>query len=594
MNFLYALPKCAFSIAIFLVILFGFSLSAHAADVTLTASPTSVSIGQSITVSYSVAPTSYRSSDSILMVNADTNYIVATQRVGDAQSGTKTFSTFKPGTYVFKYRASISKYPILATSESVTVNVPSASLYTLSVNKTSLQSGESLVITYAAPTGAHQSSDSIVLIDTATNRVVTSGSLGKISSGTKTLVVRNPGIYTVGYRLGITGRPIIKTVGPVTVSLPDASQYTLTTNATTLRMGEPLIVTYRSPATTYQSSDSIIVFDTVTNRVVSSQSIGKTNTGTKTFILRTPGNYTIGYRINITGRPVVKTAGPVIVQLPDASLYTLSTNITTAEIDQPITITYAAPAYAHQSGDDIILYDAETDRQVSSVTVGSSPSGTKTIRIPKAGTYYFGYRISTTGYPVIVKSAEISVVYVNLERIENYPLRNGPVIALGDSITFGRDATIGNDYVSLLSERLSVPIINAGVNGDTTTEALARLDADVLSKNPSLVIVFLGGNDFLQKVNTATIFSNLDTIVERITDDGSAVLILGYKNYFLINYDSQYRNLAWDNGAAYTPNVMEAILGNPFRTTDLVHPRDNGHDLIADRVEPYLRALLNR
>jgi len=594
MNYSHAGRKSAYFIGVLFVFLFGFSFSAHAADVTLTASPASVSVGEKITVSYAVATTSFRTSDSIIMVNTDTNYIVATQRVGDLRSGTKTFTTFKPGTYVFKYRASISGYPILGTSGSVTVKIPNASLYTLSLNTTSLQSGEPLVVTYAAPTYAHQSSDSIVIVDTATSRIVATQSLGTSPSGTKTFTLRNVGTYTVAYRLAVTDKPIIKTAGPVSVRLPNASLYTLSTNATNLRSGEPLVVTYAAPAFAHQYADSIVVFDTATKKVITSQSVGKDISGTKTFTLRVPGNYTVGYRMNITGKPVIKTTGPIVVRLPESSLYTLTPSITTAEIDQAITVTYASPVYAHQYGDDIILYDAVTNKQIDSETVGRSPSGTKTFKIEKIGTYYFGYRMSISGYPVVIKSQQISVVYVNLARIENYPLRRGPVIALGDSITYGRDATPGNDYVSLLSERLDMPIINAGVSGDTTAEALARLENDVLSKNPSLVVVFLGGNDFLQKVNTATIFSNLDTIVERITADGSAVLLLGYKNYFLINYDTQYRTIAWEDGAAYTPNVMEGILGNPFRTTDLVHPRDNGHILIADRVEPYMRVLLNK
>lgn len=594
MNSLTALTKSALSIGVCVLVLFGFSLSAHAADVTLTASPTAVSIGETITVSYTVATTSFRTGDSIIMVNTDTNYIVATQRVGDLRTGSKTFTTFKPGTYVFKYRASVSGYPIFGTSGSVTVKIPSASLYTLSLNTTSLQSGEPLVITYTAPTYAHQYADSLVVIDTTTNRIVTSQTLGASPSGTKTFVLRNPGTYAVTYRLAVTGRPTIKTAGPVAVRLPNASLYTLTTNAANLRSGEPLVVTYATPAFAHQYADSIVVFDTATQRVIASQSVGKSISGTKTFTLRTPGNYTVGYRMSIAGNPVLKTSGPITVRIPESSLYTLTPSITTAEIDQAITVTYAGPAYARQYGDSIVLYDAATHKQISSQTVGLSPSGTKTFKITKVGTYYFGYRMYISGYPVVIKTQQISVVYVDLARIENHPLRTGPVIALGDSITYGRDATIDKDYVSLLSDRLDVPILNAGVSGDTTTEALARLETDVLSKNPSLVIVFLGGNDFLQKVNTATIFSNLDTIVERITADGAAVLVLGYKNYFLVNYDAQYRSIAWEDGAAYTPNVMEGILGNPFRTTDLVHPRDNGHALIADRVEPYLRVLLNK
>ena len=590
----HTLTKSAYFIGIFLTLLFGVSAPAHAADVTLTASPTSVSIGEKITVSYAVATTSFRTSDTIIMVNTVTNTIVESERVGELRTGTKEFSTFKPGTYVFKYRAYLSRYPIFGTSNEVVVKLPSATLYTLSLNATALQSGEPLVVTYAGPANAHQSGNSIVIVDIKTNRVITSQSLGTNPSGTKTFIVRTPGTYTIGYRLAVTGSPILKTAGPVTVRLPNESLYTLTTNTSSLRSGEPLVVTYASPIFAHQTSDQIAIYDAVTKKLITSQSVGKSTSGTKTFVLRNPGTYLVGYRMNITGYPVVKTTGQITVRIPEASLYTLTPSITTAELDQPITITYASPAYAHQFGDDIILYDATTNKQVESETVGFSPTGTKTFRVSKTGSYYVGYRMSITGYPVVIKTPTISVVYVNTARIKNYPLRTGPVIAFGDSITFGRDATPGNDYVSLLSKRIGVPITNAGVSGDTTSGALARLERDVLSKDPSLVIVFLGGNDFLQKTDTATIFTNLDTIVDRITQDGSAVLVLGYKNYFLVNYDARYRNVAWEDGTAYTPNVMEGILGNFFRTTDLVHPRDNGHILIADRVEPYVRTLLNK
>ena len=61
------------------------------------------------------------------------------------------------------------------------------------------------------------------------------------------------------------------------------------------------------------------------------------------------------------------------------------------------------------------------------------------------------------------------------------------VIAFGDSLVEGVGATAGHDVVSVLSERLGTPIINAGRRGDTTASALARLDGAVLSRNPRVV-----------------------------------------------------------------------------------------------------------
>lgn len=571
------------------VFLFGIVSPAHAADATVSVQVSSVEIGQPITVTYSVATTSFRTNDRIIMVNEVTGRTISTQYVGSTKSGVKTFSTKIPGTYVFKYQANILKSPIFGTSDSVLVRAPSASAYTLTVNATTLSIGQSLVVTYAGPQLAHQSSDSIVILD-AQNRQVASQSLGVSPSGSKTFTLRNPGTYTAQYKLSLAGRPVVKTAGPVTVRSADASEYTLTLSATTLTIGQSLVVTYAGPRLSHQSGDSIVIVDSQ-NRQITSQSLGVSPSGSKTFILRNPGTYTVQYRLALTGRPVIKSAGPVTVGIPNASLFTVSANINTAEIGQPITVSFSAPTPGYQSADSIVLFEQPTGKIIKTVPVGTRATGVKIFEITKPGTYGFAYRLSLAGNQLIAKSETVRAVYVNTSRIENYPLGTGPIIALGDSITFGRDATAGNDFVSLLSSRIGETIINAGVNGDTTAEALARLDIDVLSKNPRLVIVFLGGNDFLQKVNTNTTFNNIGTIVDQIEANGSAVLVLAYKNYFLVDYDARFRELAWARGAAYAPNVMGGVLGNPFYTTDLIHPRNNGHKILADRVEPYVRAL---
>ena len=77
------------------------------------------------------------------------------------------------------------------------------------------------------------------------------------------------------------------------------------------------------------------------------------------------------------------------------------------------------------------------------------------------------------------------------------PTTGQSIIAFGDSLVEGRGATPGNDFVAVLSRRLGVPIINAGRSGDTAGAALSRLDHAVLARSPRVVIVLLGGNDFL-------------------------------------------------------------------------------------------------
>ena len=69
------------------------------------------------------------------------------------------------------------------------------------------------------------------------------------------------------------------------------------------------------------------------------------------------------------------------------------------------------------------------------------------------------------------------------------------MVILGDSLSAGTGAAKGEGFVDLLQQRLGVEIVNRGIPGNTTAQGLARLDKDVLSLKPSLVIVELGGND---------------------------------------------------------------------------------------------------
>ena len=76
---------------------------------------------------------------------------------------------------------------------------------------------------------------------------------------------------------------------------------------------------------------------------------------------------------------------------------------------------------------------------------------------------------------------------------------------------------------------IAKPVINAGVPGDTTASALKRLQRDVLSRSPDMVLVTLGGNDLKNGVVKDIAFENLKRIVESIQGQGARVIIGGLK-----------------------------------------------------------------
>lgn len=172
------------------------------------------------------------------------------------------------------------------------------------------------------------------------------------------------------------------------------------------------------------------------------------------------------------------------------------------------------------------------------------------------------------------------------------PTAGANVIAFGDSLVNGRGATAGHDFVSVLSRRTGLPILNAGRSGDTTGTALERLERDVLARNPRIVIVLLGGNDFLRRVPRDETFRNLEAIVTRVRSRGAAVVLVGISVGLITDeYGDQYDALARRSSAGFVPDILDGVIGRPDRMSDPIHPNDRGHAIIADRLEPVLREL---
>ena len=169
------------------------------------------------------------------------------------------------------------------------------------------------------------------------------------------------------------------------------------------------------------------------------------------------------------------------------------------------------------------------------------------------------------------------------------------MIAFGDSLTAGYGADSGEDFPSRLTSLLHTTVLNAGVSGDTTEAALARLDADVLQKDPRIVIVGLGGNDYLRGVPITGTEANLRTIVRRIQAAGAMVVLLGFKFPSLnANYEDMYERVASDQGCLLISGVLRGILTDPSLKSDEVHPNGKGYQLMAERIAGPCRKLIHK
>lgn len=169
--------------------------------------------------------------------------------------------------------------------------------------------------------------------------------------------------------------------------------------------------------------------------------------------------------------------------------------------------------------------------------------------------------------------------------------KNLKIIAFGDSLVQGVGSGQGNGFVSLLSKKIGLNIINAGISGNTTQDGLARLEKDVIEQKPDVVIVLLGGNDAIRQIPESQTFGNLEEIILQIKNSGAKVLLLGVRGgvaFMGKNYNSEFKKLAKKTNVVLVPDVLDGLFGNKDLMSDGIHPNDKGYEKIAEKVWQYL------
>jgi acyl-CoA thioesterase-1 len=182
----------------------------------------------------------------------------------------------------------------------------------------------------------------------------------------------------------------------------------------------------------------------------------------------------------------------------------------------------------------------------------------------------------------------------HFSEIRNIRSTGETIICFGDSLTEGLGTDMGQDYPAVLSRLLAMPVMNAGRRGDTTAAALERLADAVLQKRPRLVIVLLGGNDFLRQLPREETRKNLEEIVRRIQAQGAMVAIAGIRlGLFSDEFSAIFEETAEQFGALYIPQVMKGILTDGTLRSDPIHPNAAGYRLIAERIGERIKLLLH-
>ena len=169
------------------------------------------------------------------------------------------------------------------------------------------------------------------------------------------------------------------------------------------------------------------------------------------------------------------------------------------------------------------------------------------------------------------------------------------IICFGDSITFGYGAGTGEDYPTQMGKLIDMPVINAGLSGDTSTEGLVRLDSDVLQKDPYLVLIEFGGNDFIKNVPEEMTIKNTEEMIDKIQAKGAMVALVDISaGMFMGRYRGLFAKVAAKKKAIFIPSVLNKIITNPSMKSDFLHPNASGYTEIARRIKNGIGAYLKK
>ena len=179
------------------------------------------------------------------------------------------------------------------------------------------------------------------------------------------------------------------------------------------------------------------------------------------------------------------------------------------------------------------------------------------------------------------------------------------VVFLGDSLTAGLGLPRKDSFPALIDGRIRAAglgwrVVNAGVSGDTSAGARARLDW-VFRDKPELIFLCIGSNDGLRGLPVKEMEANLRAILDRAREERCRVVLAGAM--LPENYGPEYREafravfprVAKAYKAAFLPFLLEGVALRPeLNQEDGIHPNAEGARRIADRawavLEPELKA----
>jgi acyl-CoA thioesterase I len=221
-------------------------------------------------------------------------------------------------------------------------------------------------------------------------------------------------------------------------------------------------------------------------------------------------------------------------------------------------------------------------------------------------------------------AAAVAFFLFGCSSTDNESEKEAKIVCFGNSLTVGYGAgtedtpiDTSKSYPHYLAEKVNVPVINLGVSGETTADAVKRI-SDVLAHNPIVVFIEFGANDLIHQVIGSWLGGDMDpnfvdkakknfeTILGKLADGDRQIYLIKFYNekvareiitkylsekdmYIYDQYEAMFSSLKKKyKKVSLIENMWDGIWGNSelMYADDIyeIHPNAAGYKIMADNI----------
>ena len=171
------------------------------------------------------------------------------------------------------------------------------------------------------------------------------------------------------------------------------------------------------------------------------------------------------------------------------------------------------------------------------------------------------------------------------------------ILLFGDSLMSGyglkEDQTLSIILENDLKEAgYNIKVINGSVSGDTSEDGLDRIDEYTSGSDIDLIVLGLGANDMLRRINPDQTESNLRNIIEIIKTNNINIILAGMKASptnglaYKKKFDDIFPKLAEEYDLTLIPFLLKKVALNPkLNQSDGIHPNFEGAKVISETIK---------